>query len=89
MKIQISAAALVLRMKRKLAKDGKTLKSNKPGTRQIAALGRYCIVDRRRNEVVESSGGRGHVGDIERRGALWLAAKAKTLGLLGEWEEVV
>ncbi|MEP7307641.1 MAG: hypothetical protein ABJA98_19230 [Acidobacteriota bacterium] len=72
-KIPVSTRALVQRINRKIAADGKRLIANR-GAKSVEQLGAYCIVN----------GRSGHTYVLESR--VDLEATGRKIGALAEWE---
>lgn len=74
MKTPVAERALLARVNRRLAKDGKTLRRNRPTDACFKELGRFTLIDTGRGAVVE------HHVDLE--------TLARQLGVLESWEEI-
>jgi hypothetical protein len=73
-KVPVSERALILRINRKLKRDGKVMKIARSDSRAEQAYGRYFIVDVDRNQATDA--------DCD------LAALGRDLGVLHDYESV-
>lgn len=74
MKTPVAERALLARVNRRLAKDGKTLRRNRPTDARLETMGRFCLIDTGRGAVGE------HHVDLE--------TLARQLGVLHDWEKI-